>query len=237
MFGLTGMRCTQSNAAGVVARVGLALLLSFSTRAHATELRVQLSAGEAQVDMSEAVVSLHSSAPHPTPTGGGRAVMDQRASSFLPRILPVRVGTRVSFPNSDRIRHQVYSFSEAKPFELPLYAGAEAPPVDFDKPGVVVVGCNIHDSMIGYVVVLDTPHFVRAGQDGTAQLDAPPGVYRLQVWHPRLAGPALQRSITLEAGKAQRLPVAIGVRVTAKGQSPNRVRALQDKFRRLRPAP
>ena len=90
--------------------------------------------------------------------------MDQRGSQFVPHVLPVQAGTSVTFPNSDQIRHQVYSFSASKRFELPLYAGTSASPIRFDQPGIVVLGCNIHDWMIGYVVVLDTPYFGKTGE-------------------------------------------------------------------------
>src|ERR1700683_3553417 len=74
--------------------------------------------------------------------------VDQVDKQFTPYVTPIYVGSRVRFPNKDNIRHQVYSFSPARKFELPLYAGSEAQPVLFDKPGVVVLGCNIHDWMI-----------------------------------------------------------------------------------------
>src|SRR5271170_2337190 len=94
--------------------------------------------------------------------------VDQVDKQFVPYVKPVLVGATVRFPNSDNIRHQVYSFSPAKKFELPLYGGLEATPVIFDKPGVVVLGCNIHDWMIGYIYVSETPFFAKTGPAGTA---------------------------------------------------------------------
>ncbi|WP_196767929.1 hypothetical protein, partial [Streptobacillus moniliformis] len=76
----------------------------------------------------------------------------------MPHVLAITVGSEVRFPNRDKLRHQVYSFSKAKTFDLPLYSGHPAAPVRFDEIGVVELGCNIHDGMIGYIVVLDTPH-------------------------------------------------------------------------------
>ena len=100
-----------------------------------------------------------------------------------------QVGTSVMFPNSDNIRHHVYSFSPAKKFELPLYSGVPAEPVVFDKVGFVTLGCNIHDWMIAYVAVLPTPYFQVTRQDGRAVLkDLPAGQYTVQVWHPALKG-------------------------------------------------
>jgi plastocyanin len=117
------------------------------------------------------------------------AVVDQRDKQFVPYVTAIQVGTAVSFPNSDNIRHHVYSFSPAKKFELPLYSGVPAQPVVFDKVGFVTLGCNIHDWMIAYVAVLPTPYFQVTRQDGRALLkDLPAGQYTVQVWHPGLKG-------------------------------------------------
>ena len=98
-------------------------------------------------------------------------------------------GTSISFPNLDAVRHHVYSFSPAKPFELKLYIGTPAAPVVFDKPGVVVMGCNIHDPMVAYVVVSDTPWVGVSDAAGQVRIDgAPAGEYELEYWHPRWAG-------------------------------------------------
>lgn len=119
----------------------------------------------------------------------GRAVMDQVDKTYVPHVLPVVVGTAVQFPNRDDIRHHVYSFSETKRFELPLYKGTPADPVVFDRPGVVVLGCNIHDFMRGYVYVAASPHFAVSDEAGEAAIEGlAPGVWEVAVWHPRLAG-------------------------------------------------
>jgi plastocyanin len=136
------------------------------------------------------------------------AVMDQANTSFVPHLLIVQTGTQVHFPNNDTVSHHVYSFSEARSFELPLYKGNEYPPVSFDTPGIVVVGCNIHDGMLGYILVVDTPHFALTDQDGIARLDAlPDGPYTVRVWTPRarantLPGPS---RVEVEPGRARRL--------------------------------
>jgi plastocyanin len=111
--------------------------------------------------------------------------VDQVDKQFVPYVTPVFVGSKVRFPNSDHVRHQVYSFSPAKKFELPLYGGTDAPPVVFDQPGVVVLGCNIHDWMVGYIYVSETPFFAKTEAAGTAILnDLPAGEYNVRVWHP-----------------------------------------------------
>lgn len=117
------------------------------------------------------------------------ATVDQVNKEFEPRVTAVLVGTSVTFPNHDDIRHQVYSFSPAKRFELPLYAGVPAQPVIFDRPGVVVLGCNIHDWMVGYVYVSESPYFAKTGTNGKAVLsDLPPRAYLVRVWHPQQDG-------------------------------------------------
>jgi hypothetical protein len=96
----------------------------------------------------------------------------------------VQVGTSIAFPNSDNIRHSVYSFSHPKTFTLKLYSGTPAAPVVFDQTGVVVLGCNIHDTMVGWILVVDTPYLAHSAADGTATLNGlPPGDYQLRAWN------------------------------------------------------
>ena len=110
----------------------------------------------------------------------------QKDQEFSPYVTPVVVGTRVVFPNLDNVRHHVYSVSPAKRFEIPLYIGDAKEEVKFDTEGVVILGCNIHDWMVAYVVVLPTPYFAKTGPAGAAEIFAlPAGHYRLTVWHPR----------------------------------------------------
>jgi plastocyanin len=125
----------------------------------------------------------------PTVQSPREAVMDQENKEFIPYVLPIMVGTSVRFPNKDEVRHHVYSISPAKKFELPLYKGTSAAPVVFDKPGVVVIGCNIHDWMMAYIYVMETPYFAKTGEDGKAELrDIPQTSYEVRVWHPRMKG-------------------------------------------------
>jgi len=117
------------------------------------------------------------------------AVVDQVDKEFTPKVNAILVGTPVIFPNHDNVRHQVYSFSRAKRFELPLYAGIPAQPVLFDTPGVVVLGCNIHDWMVGYIYVSESPYFAKTRADGKAVIaDLPAKSYVVRVWHPQLEG-------------------------------------------------
>jgi len=132
------------------------------------------------------------------PPGKGTAIIDQINKQYVPRVSVVRTGTAVTFPNSDHIRHQVYSFSPAKVFSLKLYAGSPPTAVTFDKPGLVVLGCNIHDRMIAFVGVVDTPYFAKADASGNALVDLPEGRYRLRVWHPGLTAAVPPREITVD---------------------------------------
>lgn len=145
--------------------------------------------------------------------------VEQIGEEFVPRVSAVRVGSAVSFPNRDPVRHHVYSFSPAKRFELPLYAGTPAEPVVFDKPGVVILGCNIHDWMIGYIYVSETPFFAKTGKDGKVVLEVPPRAYIVRVWHPQLDGSedATRKKVDAARGRsaevAWKLPLKPEVRV------------------------
>jgi plastocyanin len=143
----------------------------------------------------------------PAPTHPN-AIIDQVNKTYVPHVSVVRTGTTINFPNSDRIHHQVYSFSPAKPFQLDLYAGSTNSHVLFDKPGLVVLGCNIHDRMLAFVVVVDTPWFAKTDAAGSARLDLPPGHYSVRTWHPDLVAAAPVQRITVGDGP-QALPVVL----------------------------
>jgi plastocyanin len=127
-----------------------------------------------------------------TPTGTPRAEVDQRDKRFTPYVSVVAPGTDVFFPNSDDIRHHVYSFSEGNTFERKLYRANEAEPVRFATPGVVALGCNIHDNMQAYVLVEDEPVLI-SDPDGMAAL--PEGARELRLWHPLLGEEKLSASL------------------------------------------
>jgi plastocyanin len=137
--------------------------------------------------------------------------MVQRDKAFVPVVLPVTRGTSVAFPNQDTVRHHVYSFSPVKRFELKLYTGVPAAPVVFDQPGVAVLGCNIHDQMVGWVLVLDTPYFATANPQGrTTVPEVPAGEYTLRVWHQRLPVGAPAQAQRVRVGEpAQNIAVVL----------------------------
>ncbi|WP_354667932.1 methylamine utilization protein [Paraglaciecola arctica] len=128
-------------------------------------------------------------------------IMDQVNTQFSPHILAVQKDTQVRFPNSDSIKHHVYSFSQAKTFELQLYKELQADPLLFSNTGAVELGCNIHDWMLGYIFVVDTPYFGKTDSEGNLTLELPDGDYQLDVWHPRIQDKfsVLSRPLSLPA--------------------------------------
>jgi plastocyanin len=180
----------------------LLVMIGFCAAAHGGELRVAVKdhKGKAIADAVVLAVPVDPrNALHAHPPSDA---VDQVDKQFVPYVKVIFVGSTVRFPNSDNIRHQVYSFSPAKKFELPLYAGSSAPPVTFDKPGVVVLGCNIHDWMIGYVYVSETPFYAKTAAAGAAVLsDMPPGEYTVRIWHPSMdrAEETTSRRVTVSA--------------------------------------
>jgi plastocyanin len=140
------------------------------------------------------------------------ATVEQRGREFVPYVTIVQTGTAIDFPNNDTIRHHVCSFSPTKQFEIKLYAGKPGRPVVFDKPGEVVTGCNIHDWMEAYVLVVDSPYFAKTTGGGRAVIaNVPAGRYRLQLWHPLQKGPQALREIEVGNSPAQ-LKLVLDVR-------------------------
>jgi len=116
-----------------------------------------------------------------------RAVIDQRHETFIPLVVVVRKGGDVVFTNNDTTMHQVYSFSPIKQFQFEIDKGQVSKPVQFDKTGVVAIGCNIHDNMVAYTYVADTPFAVVTDANGHAEIrDVPDGAYHAKAWHPQL---------------------------------------------------
>ncbi len=141
--------------------------------------------------VADAVIVLHaldSETPGLAPMAGLQIA--QANLQFVPDLLIVPVGSDVSFSNSDMTGHHVYSFSPAKPFNVHMIAQGEAESIVFDRVGLVVIGCNIHDSMVGFIHVVDTPWSGIAGADGTVSIgDVPAGRYRMEIWHAAQAAP------------------------------------------------
>lgn len=160
----------------------MSLLLCASAQAADLSVRVRNAKGS---PVANAVVAFY-------PAGGAGSVripgpfrMTQHDLQFDPFVLIAPVGSEVAFPNLDRVQHHVYSFSPTKVFELKLYGKGEVHSIRFDKAGVAAVGCNIHDQMVAFIYVTDTPFTVKTDSAGVAVLrNAPTSAGRLKVWHP-----------------------------------------------------
>ena len=154
--------------------------------------------------LTGAVVTVESETPASPPAPAIHATMDQVDLTFVPDVLVIPVHSTVQFPNSDVIGHQVYSFSSARRFQLPLYRGKPYPPVTFDEPGVVTLGCNIHDNMLAYIVVTKANYFGRTDASGKWTLpNLPAGKFRLRLWHPLLNETAeIERLVDGAAGNS-----------------------------------
>ena len=166
--------------------------------------------------LAGAVVTLESTGAALPAKPLAQVEVGQAKRQFTPQVTVVTVGTPVVFPNFDTVRHHVYSFSSAKTFELKLYAGVPNAPVVFDKPGIVTMGCNIHDRMAGWIVVVDTPlNGISAEATGRAHLaGVAAGSYRVRVWHPGLAATAAAVLLPVQVGavnieQAVQLDVAV----------------------------
>jgi plastocyanin len=181
--------------------------LLLGTAAQAAPVTVQVADAQGR-PIAGAVVFLESPAAAKAARPLERVEVVQAQRQFVPPVSVVTLGSAVHFPNLDTVRHHVYSLSPAKRFELKLYIGRPESPVVFDKAGVAVLGCNIHDQMVGWVVIVETPYYARTDDNGRATIDAPAGSYRLRTWHTDLAvgAPALEQALTVGAA-----PVAAAV--------------------------
>src|SRR5690349_21264364 len=192
----------------------VALLLAITARTQHAEISAKATDEQGRPVAEAVVVAVPSEGGVRVPARPRDAVVDQVDQEFTPRVTAVAVGTSVRCPNHDNIRHQVYSFSPAKRFELPLYAGVPAAPVVFDKPGVVILGCNIHDWMIGYIYVSESPYFAKTGKDGTALIaELPPRAYDVRVWHPQLDSTEESTRKVVDATRAGPVAVAWTVKL------------------------
>lgn len=183
-----------------VAMVGGGLLAC--APAWATAVSVQVVDGGGKV-LPDVVV-------YAEPEGGAPAKplypgeIEQKGLKFIPLVTVVQTGSKIYFPNNDRVRHHIYSYSTPHKFDQKLYSGVAATPQLFDKAGTVVLGCNIHDKMLAYVKVVDTPYFAKTDAAGAAQIDLPAGgKYALKAWHFNAAGgQTLEQDLQIKAGEA-----------------------------------
>jgi plastocyanin len=201
---------SQSKAFGRFATLAVATI---SSVAFAQNRLVLTLTDEQRAPVADAVVMLQpASGVALNPRLAARdVVVKQIEREFLPRVTLVGLGSKATFPNNDTVQHSVYSFSKAKPFEIPIYSGNSPTTVTFDRPGVVTLGCNIHDWMVGYIVVSDTPVAELTKADGLASIgELPPGNYTLRIWHPLQKIAEHTQTITI-AEATQRLAITFAL--------------------------
>ena len=174
------------------------ILFAFLTPviANTAELNISIHSLSGKL-VKDAVVTLTSDAKYRTQKNN-TYIIDQIDKTYVPHVTIIPTGSKISFPNKDDIRHHVYSFSETKKFELPLYEGTPTDPVTFKKPGIVVLGCNIHDWMRGYIFISDTPYYGLTKASGLVTIkDIPNGKYSLRIWHPNIKNYAKSKPVKL----------------------------------------
>jgi plastocyanin len=179
------------------------LLVLGAARAGATGIAVQVqdAAGKALPDTVIYVEAEGGAAAGKAP---GAAEIEQKGLKFLPLVTVLQTGGKITFPNNDKVRHHIYSFSPAHKFDQKLYSGQSAAPQVFDKAGTVVLGCNIHDKMLAYVKIVDTPYFAKTDGAGAARIELPAGgKYLVKAWHYNTVGGATpEQPVTVKAGEA-----------------------------------
>ncbi|MFP5390967.1 MAG: methylamine utilization protein [Gammaproteobacteria bacterium] len=178
--------------------LSLACLIAPGLAVRAGTLTVQVSDAAGQ-PLANAVVTAEVEGI-PASLAPRTAVIEQRGQKFIPLVSVVQTGTTVSFPNNDKFKHHIYSFSPAKKFDQKLYSGVAAAPQVFDKAGVVVLGCNIHDRMVAYIKVVETPYFARTDAAGVARLELPAtGRATVSVWHYNMSAPVPDQGVQLKS--------------------------------------
>ncbi len=189
-----------TRAVGIVSALWAAsVCLPLATQAAPQTFTVITFAGQA---VSNAAVSVLVRGAPSQAAPGTMAEMSQRQRAFVPGVLAIQTGTAVNFPNFDTVRHHVYSFSPAKPFEIKLYSGTPAKPVVFDKAGTATLGCNIHDRMIAYIHVVNTPYVGVTDGMGRVTIDVPDGEHKVRIWKPAMGetNPGVEQTIRAGAG-------------------------------------
>jgi plastocyanin len=197
----------------------LTLTSIFTGSLQAAQLTVKVSDSQG-IAIEDAVVELITSVAIKVNTDNKHHEMSQKNRTFLPFVLAVTKGAKVDFPNLDRTRHHVYSFSEAKPFELKLYIGKTEAPILFDKPGLVALGCNIHDYMQAFIYVADGPLLEVTTDNGNVVFDnLELGEYQVKVWHPWQKNVLSPLKMNLNTEQAS-LPLTLDIEHQAKPSAP-----------------
>ncbi|GMM93620.1 methylamine utilization protein [Qipengyuania sp. MTN3-11] len=178
------------------------------------DVRIQV-VDERGVPVRDAVVEIDAAGARPGRiTFPWRMAMAQRNEQFVPGTLVIARGSTVAFPNLDRVRHSVYSFSKPARFEIDLYGRDQTRTHQFPIAGTVALGCNIHDGMRGYIRVVSTPYAAKTDQNGLAVIGkVPRGGAKVTVWHPRLRAPGGELTRTTNfTGASERSRIAVRLR-------------------------
>lgn len=179
-------------------------LLGFNAQA---EVRLTITDQQGQ-PLEDAVVELLD--PANKTFSAKKAEVKQQDLTFIPFVSAYQVGSQVDFPNMDKTRHHVYSFSPAKVFELKLYANKPEAPVLFDQAGIVALGCNIHDYMQAYIYVGQSPFLQVTDAKGLVTFnDAPDGSYQLKLWHPWQDADWATQQVQIKQGQMTSYQLAI----------------------------
>ncbi|WP_296934827.1 methylamine utilization protein [uncultured Marinobacter sp.] len=216
-----------------IAVVAGLLMSAMAVAANAYELSLTVTLDGSTEPVANAVVSIKDGRkPEPLSTE-----IYQQDRAFHPQVLVVPVGSSVDFPNRDNTQHHVYSFSPAKTFNIELYADRPAAPIVFDEPGIVELGCNIHDHMQGFVVVTDTAATGRTDSSGKVTLSIAPqsteggqNKVAIDIWHPRLPDNTrpVTREIELGTGRAM-----VTLNLEPEPAAESSLDRLQQRFREL----
>jgi plastocyanin len=200
----------------------LTLAAACCTEVFAASVEVQV-VGLKGEPVADVAVFVEQESAAPTELPDMPATMDQRDTQFVPHMLVIRKGQSVEFPNSDVVAHHVYSFSKPNNFVLPLYKGDAHDPITFDHDGVVILGCNIHDHMLGYIVVVDTDVFGTTDESGRVSLnvDDDASQYTVHIWSPRLreTDASLKQELHLSGQEDARLTFTLQKNLRAPHQS------------------
>jgi plastocyanin len=193
-----------------VALAWLTVLAGCVAPACAGTISVQANLADQQ-PFAGAVITVQGQTAH-APVAPVSAIVDQINLAFVPNLIVIPLGSTVEFPNTDSVSHQIYSFSTTKRFQLPLYHGKPYPPVHFDQAGVVTLGCNIHDNMVGYIFITDAAYFGRTDKSGAwTATNVPRGTYRVSLWHPLLRDSvaSLEHDVIVAGDEPVRLTVQL----------------------------
>ncbi|WP_438479446.1 methylamine utilization protein [Oleiharenicola lentus] len=185
------------NFCSITAVAAVTLIAVLSARAQVFTGNFKTTKGDPVSDVVVALIPVGQTAPLLAPKDSAIAQRDQEFTTY---VTVVQEGAKVAFPNNDSVQHHVYSLSKPKKFELPLYNPGQTESFMFDVSGTVTLGCNIHDWMIAYLIVVPTPYFAKSDETGSVSVKAPAGIYRVEIIHPRLAKNITEETLLTDGG-------------------------------------